>query len=275
VSVERYLKSTVVTLTGQFYVDGVLTDPSPATATIGITRADGTALIAPGTATTRTGLGTFQYSLSAAQTALLDNLTARWTSSLGTVETYGEIVGGFLFTIAEARAFGQPLSDAAKYSSAQIAAVRTLAEQALEDACGVAFVPRHAHELVSATGNGLVFKWPRVLAVLTVNGVAPTGTVDIYPSGVVTSSTGWPSGRLAVAYDHGYERPPERVKRAAILLAKRYIVNGPIDDRASKLDLGDQGSIALFNPMMRDSVFDVPEAEACVRAYGGFSVGIG
>ena len=51
-----------------------------------------------------------------------------------------------LFTVAQARAMS-PLADTVKYSTQKIIDARTLVETALEDACGVAFVPRYRREV--------------------------------------------------------------------------------------------------------------------------------
>jgi hypothetical protein len=92
---ERIQKATPGTLSQQWYEDGVAVDPG--TVTLGITRADGTTLVAPATGTTGSGTGVRTYNLTTTHTALLDRLTVTWTSTLkGTLLTYVEVVGGFL-----------------------------------------------------------------------------------------------------------------------------------------------------------------------------------
>src|SRR4051795_11434124 len=86
------------------------TDPAtgnvvdPGTVTIAIARADGTTAVVAGTATAGSGAAARTYPLTA--TTLLDWLYVTWTSSV-----YGsrrpdriEVVGGFLFTLGDARA---------------------------------------------------------------------------------------------------------------------------------------------------------------------------
>jgi len=89
------------TIEARFYADGVLTDDG--TPTIGITKADGTTLVAPGTATTSGGVGIRRYALAAQ--AELNLLKATWTGATQTVVTYAEIVGAHLFTLADAKTF--------------------------------------------------------------------------------------------------------------------------------------------------------------------------
>jgi hypothetical protein len=121
-----------------YAVDGVATDPVPDSATVTITRADGTVLHT-NAATTNAGTGVFTYSLSVSDTSLLDVLTLEWHIGTQTFTTKIEVQGGFYFTISEALA----IRDLVGKSPSEIAAVRTLAEQAFEDAAGVAFVPRY------------------------------------------------------------------------------------------------------------------------------------
>jgi hypothetical protein len=100
---ERILQSAPFTASETFYEDGVIVDPG--TVTVGVTRADGTVLIAAGTATAGSGAAARTYALTIANTALLDTLTVTWTSATKGVRTSTiEVVGGFLFTLSQARA---------------------------------------------------------------------------------------------------------------------------------------------------------------------------
>jgi hypothetical protein len=109
---ERIQQRTPGTLSQQWYEDGTVVDPG--TVTIGITRADGTSLVAAGTATAGSGTAARTFNLTTTHTALLDSLTVTWTSTLkGTLVSYLEVVGGFLFNLADARALS-PLDSTTK-----------------------------------------------------------------------------------------------------------------------------------------------------------------
>jgi hypothetical protein len=279
IAVTRVLQNTGATISVTFTVDGTATDPSPAIATIGIVREDGTTLVAPATATTRTGVGVFTYQLTPTQAAQLDLLTVRWTATFSgnatVITDYVEIVGGFLFTLGYARTL-KPLQDTVKYPTADVVAARTLAEMALEDACGVAFVPRYARE--TRTGDGtsdLLPKRPRPLSIITatLDGSTVTDAVvdDEDGPGAATfyRDGGWGTTRRGVVlkYEHGYRSPPPRVGRAAAILAKRFLVDSPLNDRAINV-VSDAGTEFLVTAGVRDAVFDVPEANAVVQEYG-------
>jgi len=266
---QRVLVDTAVTLNVAFQVGGADTDPSPDTATVTITRDDGTVLVTDAAATP-SGTGGFLYTLSAGQNDRLDILTAEWTSALGTLTTVTEVAGGFLFTIAQARSLN-PLSDPTKYPTQAIIDARTLVETALEDACGVAFVPRYRRELVSGTGGTeLVLSSPRVTALrsTTLDGATVTDTVVPSAPGVIYTAGGWTRGfgNYSIAYEHGWPFPPPRVSQAALLWAKSVLVKGPIDDRTTSFSTED-GTFSLATPGIRGSVTGIPEVDATIAQY--------
>ena len=159
---DRVLRGTAATVYLTLAIDGTATDPTPDTAIVSATRADGTVLQAP-IAAADAGEGRFGFTFSTAQTALLDTVTLTWTASVAGIEqtfqTTVEIVGGFLFSINEARARG--LSDVTAYPAETIVRKRTLIEQRLEKVCGVAFVPRYAHQTWYGAGDYVLSpQWP-------------------------------------------------------------------------------------------------------------------
>src|SRR4051812_10793606 len=188
------------------------TDPAtgnvvdPGTVTIGITRADGSTVVAPGTATAGAGAAARTYSLTA--TTLLDWLNVTWTSTV-----YGarrpdrvEVVGGFLFTLAQARAV---LPTA---STAELRDARAYAEEQLESALGYSLVPRYARETRPRrrwTGVRPLRPYLRAIRSLTVDGTvlaaAEVAALTSTPGGIVINAfptwTGWSS--VIVGYEHG------------------------------------------------------------------------
>ena len=270
---QRILKDTVATISGTFYVDGVATDPSPATATVTVTRDDGTVLVNGATAT-RASVGKFTLTLNAAQTALLDQLTATWTSSLGTITTEAEVTGGFLFSLASLK------TDVAATgkSTDQLLAARTYAETALEGACGRAFVPRYHREQVNGSGGrDLVLSMPFVRAVrwARLDGVALTvgelADLEAQEFGVYnTASWTYATYRnYEIAYEHGPDAATPEASRAALLLARAYLgsFNRPIDDRAITFNTTEGGTYSLAVPGRNGSIFGIPDVDAFVQRH--------
>jgi hypothetical protein len=108
----RIVRGRSAELSYTFYVDGNATDPTPDSASVSITRADGSTLT-PSASVDNSGVGVVSITLTPAETALLDTLTVTWTATFaGQAQTFVdtvEVAGDVLFTIAEARAaIGDP-----------------------------------------------------------------------------------------------------------------------------------------------------------------------
>jgi hypothetical protein len=277
VKLERVQRGTAGTIHATFTQDGVATDPTPDSATVTLTRLSTGEELGPYDAYDQ-GEGAFSHTLSPTDSALLDTFTASWTVTYDgyeqAVETTVEVVGGFHFSIAEARATA-PLDNTTKYSTARIVAVRGLVEEALEDACGCAFVPRYAHETLSGSGSASLLLRPLISRVrsATVDGTAFSDSditsLSIGLTGTVYSAArAWSSGsnKVVVGYEHGYGYPPARVKHAALMLAKRWLIDGPVDDRATGFS-NETGTYQLVTPGVRGAMFDVPEVNATVQQY--------
>src|SRR5438105_2468884 len=108
---DRVARGGTATISASWYdANGALVDPG--VVTIQIDHEDGTNLVAAGATTSGTGVAPRTFALTTTHTASLDVLKATWTSpSQGTQVTYAEVVGGFLFSVADARAL-KPLQDA-------------------------------------------------------------------------------------------------------------------------------------------------------------------
>lgn len=215
------------------------------TVTVGVTRADGTVLVASGTATTTvTGeTGLRQKTLTAAQLADLDTLTATWTdagdSSAHT--TTIAVVGGHLFTLEEARASDAEIAD--EFDDDAIIEARAEVTEELEWICARAFTPRHARTTLSGTGDReLVIPfddsgWCHDL--LTVEAVAIDGTamdddelteLTLAPDRIMYAAEGdaWPFGvgNITIAWTYGRARPPRHLKRAALRRLRHRLHEG-------------------------------------------------
>lgn len=284
---DRIEQGLATPITFTFESGGVAVDPSPNTAQVRVLRSDGTVLVDWTTADDATGTGAFSFLLTPTHTALLDVLTLEWKATLDTVEqtltSTVEVRGGFYFTISEARAAG--ISDA-KYSAADVVQVRTRAEQAFEDAAGggrrlsYAWVRSFHRMLVNGSGERTL-ALPR-MPVRSVREASLLAYPDAVATGVdltrlrVTGSgiwrdTRWPAGaeNVVVGYEYGEDQPPLRVKNAVLLLAKQWLIEGPIDQRATSMTATEAGgTIQLLTPGVRGVVFGIPEVDATLEAYG-------
>lgn len=221
-------------------------DGTPAAAsgdvTVGITSADGTTVVAAGTATTAGDeTGEYTAALTAAQTADLDLLTVTWTdagdSSAHT--TLVEIVGGYLFTVAELRSAHSTLLDEGDYPTDDIVRRRLAVEATCEWICDVAFVPRYRRVTLSGTGDQdlrLPDKMVRSIAAVTVDGTTYTAAqrAELTVAGEHRDTLRQPDGgvwdggdaNVIVTYHHGYDRPWPDLADAAMLHC-RHLLNRP------------------------------------------------
>lgn len=266
---DRVKRNTPVTISNTWYADGAVVDPG--TVTIGITRDDGTDLVAAGTATSGSGAAARTFNLTTSHTSLLDVLTATWTTTLQGVDTTRhEIAGDFLFTVAQALA----TDGLSSKTPAQIIEKRTLVEGLLEQACGVAFVPRYGKTTVSGNGRSTLMLPPRTTAIrsVTLDGTTvDTSEMRVLASGEVYYPSWWTTGyaNYVIAYEHGYSDGPERMAAgdAALTWAKSLLLSGPIDDRATGTAT-EFGNITLATPGMRGSVSGIPAVDAFIQNYG-------
>jgi hypothetical protein len=300
---EQVLRGTSSTISVTFYVDGDPTDPSPDTATIRITRLDGSEVVAS-TAATNAGVGKFTFDLTPTHAALVDVLSASWTATFGgqsqTIVTQVEVVGGFYFAIAELRAKHPELSDPTLFPSDVLAEERAVAEDIIEGelACAVAFVPRVGRESVAGDGGPrLYLQKPSVRAIrsVTVNGTALTSgelaALSLDGHGL-WSTTGWPSAaawpsgwpsygmptwscppgpaNIVVVYEHGLDAPPRQIKDAAMLLTSaRALGSGSgadgVNPRATRIRLNDVGEVLLADPTAPGATTGIPEVDAAIN----------
>lgn len=281
----RVIRNQSAALDVVFYPSGseTPTDPDGNTATVTITRADGTVLVA-GAATTRTGAGRYRYTLAAQ--ANLDQLTVAWTGLFGTLSvtstTYAEIVGGVVADLADIRVENPNLADVTRFTTAELVAARSWFEDLAEDFCRTAFVPKYRRDILSGEGAAALLLTrirPIRLLAAAVDGTAVTAptlaTWTVQPEGTVTlpesgTFTSFPAGEsnVVVAYEHGYPTVPWDVRRAALTAIRWRLLtddSNQIPDRAMSMT-NEFGNISFAQPGMHRAV-GLPEVDAVLNRY--------
>lgn len=271
---ERIIINRSATLSHVFYVNGTATDPT-GTPTVQITRSDGTT-VTTGTVTDDPAAGTWTVTIPATANTLLDTLEVTWTATVSgeTQEyvDYVEVAGGYLFNLNELIAV-KPSN--LTWTTAQMSDMRLLVEQTIEDICERAFVPRYARETLDGTGTTqalLARPDIRRIRTVAVGDQAYTqdelDTVAFTPAGLLTSTMSLTAGtsNVTVGYEHGAGTPPARIRQAALLLARSWLVKGPIDDRATGQVVGDV-SFGLVVPGRNGAWTGIPEVDATLDLY--------
>jgi hypothetical protein len=265
------------TLNAYWERNGVAWDPGTVQVSVS-SQATGT-VIASGLAT-GTGNSGRTFVLAPSNTAGLDYLTITWTSlsDSSVLTTYAEIVGDFHFTVAFART-RTPLGDTATYSTQQVLDYRTLAEMAIEDICGVSFVPRYRYDIARIVSWGMLeLPRRRIRSVLNIYTQADSPSPVAIPSlaGLRIENGGlifmpamfnWWSTPIYVSYVSGYDFVPPRVARASLELCRRWLVESPWDERTTGFRTRDGGQMTILTANHTDA-FDIPEVVAVADAYG-------
>ena len=261
-------------LTKTWYVDGTATDVGAVT--IGVTDGNGDTVVASSTATTNNADGTYTYSL--ADQTNVDILKATWTrsdTSADLVDARVEIVGGVLFTEAQARAHdSSAMSNTTTFTDAMIADERTRITDDLEQWTGRSWIRRYCRAEFAGTGSRTLYMVdgnPRladgtrlnrpgrlrdivqVLSV-TVNGTSvSTGNVVVDGDRLIRTDTAWSSPtasnplNVVVEWEYGVEPSTNGVDRIGLLLLRDRLVASAVPDRA--LSYSDElGTIRYVQP---------------------------
>jgi hypothetical protein len=246
------------------------------TVTVTTTRADGTAGPS-GTATNEAEPGRYTFAL--VPQSELDLLTVTWSGTWGassqSLQTFAEIVGGNLFSLADLRAFGdRALANTASYPDADLRAARTRVTDLFADVCETSFIPRYGRDTLDGSGSlDLFLTRKRVsrLISITVAGVAYSAPdlalVSVYPSGRLSKTGYWTTGlrNTVVAYEHGWPHVPADISRAAMTLARYELVESNISDRMLSFD-NDLGTVRLSVPG-RNFPTGIPVVDATLARY--------
>lgn len=214
-----------------------------------------------------------------------------------------ELVGDHIFEIAELRTMDRAFTDAVKYPNEALRAVRIAVEEVLESntAAGVAFVPRGRRVKIDGTAPDFTRAYSPLLygndtrslmvpdyevrsvysakidgVALTVGELADIQIADNVlwrKAGVQWPS--WPYGHsnIVLHYEHGYDRAPRAITRAALILAREYLVKSDLPSRATATSIGDQ--IFRLTIAGRDGVTGIPDVDAAINQFGRKGYGIG
>lgn len=214
--------------------------------------------------------GIASYTL-AAQSAL-DRFTVTWAAAGSTFTTVEEMVGLRLCSLA---AVAEDVTETLSAERKRVA--REIAEQFLEDECGVAFRPRYAHERLDGTGRDKLFlPHPKVSGVrsATVGETALTSAelkdVKPYDAGYLWREAGWTEGHqnVEVVYEHGFANPPGVARRAAAQLARHLAVKrlSNLEDRATSYST-DEATYSLITPGIRGNLTALPEVNSFLNSW--------
>lgn len=268
----KILRSTGATLSVTFYLDGEVADPGVVTVTV--TKADGTE-IATNAATSGTGATPRTFTIPPQDK--LNHLTAVWSGTVGGVAakitTEAEIVGDFIFGVAQARSFdGSKLSDATKYPTDVLTDARDRITDNLETLTGVSWVPRFAREEHDGDGTNtlLVSKYrPTEVLFASIDGAALTAAdladLKVYRDGRIKRKSGTWSGDVVIEYVHGFASLKDGVDYAALRWLTHQIVGSNIP-RTAIQQIDSLGTFRMATPGEKYPT-GIPEVDAWLASH--------
>jgi hypothetical protein len=223
----------------------------------------------------RTATGVYQATLPA-NLEILDTYEVAWNFSNGqTRRSEFELVGGFLFTVADVRALNSQLADTVAYPAAAIRRVRAEVEDVFEDPKITARAFRPRGRRLTVDGNDTDTLTTPDFDITSVVSASITGTavtltyVTIQPWGGLKLSTGtWTSGvgNVSLLYEYGMRATPAKVRREALVLAKSYLQESPLQEGRATAVFTDIGGYRL-TIAGRDGWTGIPSVDACLSQY--------
>lgn len=300
-TVTRVQRNAATTLSHTFYVGETPTAPT-GTPTYAIVDANSTA-VASGNATVVSNSVTAPL---AARTQV-SWLTVAWTATVGgsSVTEYDqvEIVGGFLFGLAEGRASDASLADTSKYPATDLDAKRLETEVECEQICDQAWVVRYRRVVLDGTGTwdlvipdggddvrgGILLRGVRtvrrVAVAPTVAGTfvdltaAQLAAVAVTGAGALRRTDGnvWTEGvqNVVVEYEYGNDAPPADLK-SKVMIRFRQLLNlnkTGVPERAQSYTVDSGGTYRLSQPGAYET--GSPEVDAAYWRYSRRESGTG
>jgi hypothetical protein len=288
----QLLRGSAGSLTATFYDDnGVAADPG--VTIVAVTGTAGGTVIASGTAG---GSGTTRsVAYTGTHSALLDTWTLTWTTtSFGTLTTTAEVVGSFLFSIAEARTWDRqanglpPLSDATKYPTQQIEAKRAAITDQFTSILGYSPIPRLRESVQAGSGTTQLIlpelytasvrsAESRASGTATWTALDTTNLADVLvdPLGILIRETlgtwTWGTSNWRIRYETGrWTQVPGDLRDAALIAAVWELVGTNLSERAISISTPDGGTQNLWTTGLSArglAVHSLPAVDAVLRRY--------
>jgi hypothetical protein len=201
--------------------------------------------------------------------------TVSWVAgTTATDQDRFEVVGGFLFTLPEARGSDMDLADSTRFPTAELKHYREVVEDEFETITGRSFTPRTARVEVEADDSSSLFLgYFDVTALVAVDG--PSGSVDV--TGWTVDATGFlrapydlaDGDRYTVTFSYGFAQVPEDAKRAGLLRLRSLLTaeRSGIPDRATAFVAAEGGNFTLATPGRNGYETGIPEVDATLKRY--------
>lgn len=201
--------------------------------------------------------------------------TATWDGGTATDVTPVEAVGGFLFSIPQARSSDEDLQDASRFPAAELASYREVVETEFQTITGRSFTTRVVERsFVADDSPELVALIPDAQAVeaVTINGVAVDDVSGYRVStlGKITAPTCFSDGdSVTVRVRYGFAVPPLDVARVGMIRLRSLLAaeDSGIPDRATTWQPQEGGTFRLATPGQGKWRTGIPEVDSTLANY--------
>lgn len=278
----RVLRNTALSVLSPTFVgaDGETPTDTASTPTAAVSREDGSSLTAMTVTASSVSDGVYSAALTTTHTGQLDRLKVTWGGTAGSlVQSYVtelEVVGAHHVSITELRE-ESGLDNTTTVPLHRIRRVRDSLANRIEDACGVAFVPRYERDVLCGNGRSILsLSHPRpiTLIAVTVDGTSvSTSNFSLHDQGLIeyegtafpTSSTG---PNVVVTYEHGFPACPEDIRHETIK-AIRYELRRYSDPHATDVlsQTFENGATIRYPTASPDRPTGLPSFDAVLARY--------
>lgn len=264
----RILKDTVNTLFVTFYIGET---PMDADGDVDVVVTDFfDAAILTTVATNETGTGNYSVELPAQSSVKV--LRVAWSGTFQgddqeVIQEY-EIVGDFLFSLAELRA-QDGLDDDTVYPTSALVTVRDDVTDLINEFTGTAFGETWSYERTRARSNDLILARRPIRSLLSVTDA--DGILDIdawyWSSNGIIEATTYVDRDALVQYAYGKVGVPGDLRRAALRLARHWLLSNPssIPDRARMMTT--QWGTYQLTTASEDHPTGLPDVDATLIRY--------
>jgi hypothetical protein len=231
----------------------------------------------------RTGTGEYQATLPA-DLETLDQYDVAWSWPNGQSRTTGfELVGGFIFTVADLRDYYAPFADTTNYPTAVLKEIRDAVEDVFEgdEVTHRAFRPKGKRQTLPGSGTAVLWSGTHDLHEL-VSVAVPSGATapDVADVVLGTDTTlrlvigSWSFATVTILTEYGLRQTPAKIKREAMKYAKSLLLEGPLDEGRATAIFSDIGGYRL-TIAGRDGPTGIPSVDAALAQFSRRGVPVG
>jgi hypothetical protein len=201
--------------------------------------------------------------------------TVEWDGGDYMETDYAEVVGGFLFSVTQARNSDDYLKDASAFPADEIIAYREVVEGEFQDIAARSFTTRvmYANYVSDGTGDfAALIPDAQAVEAVWIDGepVDDVSGWSVSTLGIVSAPDIVREGvRVRARIRYGFITPPPKVAQAGMIRLRNLMAaeNSGIPDRATTWQPEEGGTFRLATPGLSGFETGIPEVDATLKRY--------